>query len=200
MFPLDFFDFSLWILYMSKQNLQFSQYFPYFFYFSAFSAADTWWQPKHTSKEKEKNKGRKRRRYKQIPVKKTMIYQYLLNQGLVKKKVSQTDQSVTTFFIKKCHLEFNQGPPPQIATFNYQGSHGFDKCMIFIHILCIGFCSWYLMAPQPHIQGRTCTGEPGAKFFPKPRFALETGHLRGALAGGTCGGTLASLKKNNSLI
>ena len=40
------------------------------------------------------------------------------------------------------------------------------------------------MAPQPHIQGRTCTGEPGAKFFPKPRFALETGHLRGALVGG----------------
>ena len=40
------------------------------------------------------------------------------------------------------------------------------------------------MAPQPHIQGRTCTGEPGARFFPKPRFALETGHLWGALVGG----------------
>ena len=30
------------------------------------------------------------------------------------------------------------------------------------------------MAPQPHIQGRTCTGE----------LALETGHLWGALVGG----------------
>ena len=37
-------------------------------------------------RKKKKNKGRKRRRYKQIPVKKTMIYQYLLNQGLVKIK------------------------------------------------------------------------------------------------------------------
>ena len=56
------------------------------------------------------------------------------------------------------------------------------------------------MAPQPHIQGRTCTGEPGAKLFPKPRFALETGHLRGALVGGTSGGgTLASLKKKTIL-
>ena len=51
------------------------------------------------------------------------------------------------------------------------------------------------MAPQPHIQGRTCAGEPGARFFPKPRFALETGHLWtcgghlwGALVEGTCGG------------
>ena len=139
-FSIGFLDFSLWILYMSKQNLQFSKYFPYFFYFSAFSAADTWWQPKHTSKEKEKNKGRKRRRYKQIPVKKTMIYQYLLDQGFEKKK-SQTDQSVTTFFIKKCHLEFKEGSPPQIATLNYQGSHCINKYMIFIHILCIGFCS-----------------------------------------------------------
>ena len=40
------------------------------------------------------------------------------------------------------------------------------------------------MAPQPHIQGRTCAGESGARFFPKPRFALETGHLWGALVGG----------------
>ena len=30
------------------------------------------------------------------------------------------------------------------------------------------------MAPQPHFQGRTCTGE----------LALETGHLWGALVGG----------------
>ena len=74
-------------------------------------------------------------------VKKTMIYQYLLDQGLVKKRVSQTDQFVTTFFIKKCHLEFKEGSPPQIAKLKHQGSHGFDKCMMFIHILCIGFCS-----------------------------------------------------------
>ena len=52
-----------------------------------------------------------------------------------------TDQFVTTFFIKKCHLEFKEGSPPQIATFNYQGNQCINKCMIFIHILCIGFCN-----------------------------------------------------------
>ena len=60
------------------------------FYVSV-SAADTWWHPNHTSKEKEKHKGRKRRRYKKIALKKTMIYklyQYLLDQGLVKKNGS----------------------------------------------------------------------------------------------------------------
>ena len=140
-FSIGFLDFSLWILYMSTQNLQFSKYFPYFFYFSAFSAADTWWQLNHTSKEKEKHKRRKRRRYKKIALKKTMIYK--LYQYLVKKKKLglPTDQFVTTFFIKKCHLEFKEGSPPQIATLNYQGSHCINKYMIFIHILCIGFCS-----------------------------------------------------------
>ena len=51
---------------------------------------------------------------------------------MVKKNVSQTDQCVTTFFIKKCHLKFKEGSPPQIAPLNYQGSHCIDKCMIFI--------------------------------------------------------------------
>ena len=56
--------------------------------------------------------------------------------------------------LKNANWSSKKGPPPQIATFNYQGSQCINKCMIFIHILCIGFCSWYLMAPQPHFQGK----------------------------------------------
>ena len=64
---------------------------------------------------KKKHKGRKRRRYKKTMI--YQLYQYLLDPGLLKKIVSQTDQSVTTFFMKKkCHLEFKEGSPPQIAT------------------------------------------------------------------------------------
>ena len=110
------------------------------FYVSV-SAANTWWHPDHTSKEEEKHKGRKRRRYKQMPLKDNKVISISFRSGFGQKKVSQTDPFVTTFFVKQCHLEFKEGSPPQIATFSHQGSHGFNKCMMFIHILCIGFCS-----------------------------------------------------------
>ena len=75
----------------------------------------------------EKHKGRKRRRYKQIPFKDNKAISISLDQGLVKEKASQTDLFVTTFVFKKSHLEFKEGPPPQIANFKHYGSHGFDK-------------------------------------------------------------------------
>ena len=90
---------------------------------------------------RRETQGEEKKKIQANTLKKTMIYQYLLDQGLVKKMCSQIDQFVTTFFIKKCHLEFKEGSPPQIAKLKHQGSHGFDKCMMFIHILCIGFCS-----------------------------------------------------------
>ena len=90
---------------------------------------------------RRETQGEEKKKIQANTLKKTMIYQYLLDQGLVKKRCSQIDQFVTTFFIKKCHLEFKEGSPPQIAKLKHQGSHGFDKCMMFIHILCIGFCS-----------------------------------------------------------
>ena len=53
-----------------------------------------------------------------------------MDQGLGEKWLSQTDQFVTTFFIKKYQLNFKEGSPPQIATFNYPGSHCIDRCVI----------------------------------------------------------------------
>ena len=116
-------------------------------FYASVSAANTWWHPNHTSKEEEKHKGKEKKKIQANILKTTKIYRYLLDQGLVTKRCSQIDQFVTTFFVKKCHLEFKEGSPPQVATFNYQGSQSINKCMIFIHILCIGFCSWCLMAP-----------------------------------------------------
>ena len=60
----------------------------------------------------EQHKGRKRRRYKQIPLKDNKAIPISLDQGLVKEKVSQTDLFVTTFFVKKSHLDFKEGSPP----------------------------------------------------------------------------------------
>ena len=119
------------------------------FYVSG-SAADTWWHPNHTSKEKEKKQGEEEKTVQANTLKENNDISISFRSGFGKKNPKRTSPWIFSL-LKKCHLEFKEGSPPQIATFNYQGNQCINKCMIFIHILCIGFCSWYLMAPQPHI-------------------------------------------------
>ena len=90
---------------------------------------------------RRETQGEENKKIQANTLKKTKIYQYLLDQGLVKKRGSQIDQFVTTFFVKKMPFGVQRKAAPQIAKLKHQGSHGFDKCMMFIHILCIGFCS-----------------------------------------------------------
>ena len=170
---------------MSKQNLQFSKYFPYVFYFSAFSAADTWWQPKHTSKEKEKNKGRKRRRYKQIPVKKTMIYQYLLDQGFEKKKFPKRTGPWLLSLLKNAIWSSKKGPPHKLP-------HLTIKAVIVLTNI------WYSSIFYVSVSAANTWWHPNhtskeelvlvnlMRSFPEAKICIGNGPL----AGGICGGHL----------
>ena len=61
---------------------------------------------------RRETQGEEKKKIQANTLKKTKIYQYLLDQGLVNKKGSQIDQFVTTFFAKKMPFGVQRKAPP----------------------------------------------------------------------------------------
>ena len=105
------------------------------------SAADSWWQPKQASKKKRKAKvgTGTEENTSEHPLKKNASRTFG-SQLWYEKGISQIDQFLTTLHMKRMQFEVHKGSPP--TSCQISGNHCIDKCMMFIHILCMGFCSW----------------------------------------------------------